>query len=92
MDGVLGSETESHVIMDGTVSIFHGERDGVLVGSTAKPEKLIIDTDPGIGEFFSFSPSIKYINKNKLNLFYFKLSNKTLYIYIYIYIYPSINR
>ena len=59
MDGVLGSETESHVIMDGTVNIFHGERDGVLVGSAAKPEKLIIDTDPGIGEFFSFSPSIK---------------------------------
>ncbi|KAG6771535.1 hypothetical protein POTOM_022904 [Populus tomentosa] len=50
MDGVLGSETESHVIMDGTVNIFHGERDGVLVGSAAKPEKLIIDTDPGIDD------------------------------------------
>lgn len=50
MDGVLGSETESHVIMDGTVNIFHGERDGVLAGSTAKPEKLIIDTDPGIDD------------------------------------------
>ena len=23
-----------------------------LLGSFAKPEKLIIDTDPGIGEFF----------------------------------------
>jgi hypothetical protein len=42
--------------MDGTVNIFHGERDGVLAGSTAKPEKLIIDADPGIGEFFSFFP------------------------------------
>lgn len=50
MDGVLGSETESHVIMDGTVNIFHGERDGVVAGSTAKPEKLIIDTDPGIDD------------------------------------------
>ena len=33
-------------IVDG---VCHG-----VFGSSAKPEKLIIDTDPGIGEFYRF--------------------------------------
>ncbi|CAK7333823.1 unnamed protein product [Dovyalis caffra] len=50
MDGVLGSETKNHIVMDGTVNNVHGERDGLLVGSGAKLEKIIIDTDPGIDD------------------------------------------
>ncbi|KAF9679901.1 hypothetical protein SADUNF_Sadunf06G0063700 [Salix dunnii] len=50
VDDAVGSETENHVIMDGTANNYHGDRDGVLVGSTAKPGKLIIDTDPGIDD------------------------------------------
>lgn len=32
---------------------FNGQFDGVL-GASAKPDKLIIDTDPGIGNFLFF--------------------------------------
>ncbi|KAF5750497.1 Uridine-ribohydrolase 1 isoform 1 [Tripterygium wilfordii] len=40
--------------MDAAMAEFNGQVDGLL-GASAKREKLIIDTDPGIGEFRCFS-------------------------------------
>lgn len=45
---------------------FQGQCDGVFTSSTSQPEKLIIDTDPGIGErvFFFLVTNCDFFKNN----------------------------
>lgn len=51
-------------IMDSVMANENSHGAGVVLGSSANPAKLIIDTDPGIGEFLLFL-SFFFLNINK---------------------------